>query len=90
MEPAVSADERCQAADRRAPAPEPAEAAIRVTLQSENGQAMVSADGIAKAQNGKTKLPVTMNLSGLSSGDYRLGHKGEHDSAPYYYPVHLR
>ena len=31
-----------------------------------------------------------MNLSGLSSGDYKLAIQGEHDSAPYYYPVVLR
>jgi hypothetical protein len=39
------------------------EGGYRVTLQSENGQAMVSGAGIAKTQNGKTELPV-MNLRG--------------------------
>jgi hypothetical protein len=62
----------------------------RVTLRSENGEATVSGAGIAKTQHGKTELPVIMNLSGLSSGDYKLAIQGEHDSAPYYYPVVLR
>jgi hypothetical protein len=66
------------------------EGRYRVTLQSENGQAAVSGAGIAKTQNGKTELPVMMNLSGLLSGDYKLAIQGEHDSAPYYYPVVLR
>jgi hypothetical protein len=66
------------------------EGRYRVMLQSENGEAAVSGAGIAKMQNGKTDLPVMMNLSGLSSGDYRLAIQGEHDSAPYYYPVVLR
>jgi hypothetical protein len=61
-----------------------------VTLQSENGEAAVSGAGIAKMQNGKAELPVMMNLRGLSSGDYRLAIQGDHDSAPYYYPVVLR
>jgi hypothetical protein len=66
------------------------EGRYRVTLQSENGQAAVSGAGIAKTQNGKTELPVTMNLSGLPSGNYKLAIQGDHDSAPYYYPVVLR
>jgi hypothetical protein len=61
-----------------------------VTLQSENGEATVSGAGIAKTQNGKTELPVTMNLSGLPSGNYKLAIQGDHDSAPYYYSVVLR
>jgi len=66
------------------------EGRYRVTLQSENGEPTVSGAGIAKMQNGKTELPVMMNLSGLPSGNYRLAIQGEHDSAPYYYPVVLR
>ena len=66
------------------------EGRYRVTLQSENGQATVSAAGIAKMQNGKTELPVMMNLRGLPSGNYKLAIQGDHDSAPYYYPVVLR
>jgi hypothetical protein len=66
------------------------EGRYRVTLQSENGDATVSAAGIAKTQNGKTDLPVMMNLSELPSGNYKLAIQGEHDSAPYYYPVILR
>ena len=53
------------------------EGRYRVTLQSENGEATVSAAGIAKMQNGKTELPVMMNLSGLPSGDYKLAIQGE-------------
>ena len=66
------------------------EGSYRVALQSENGEATVSGAGMAKTQNGKTELPVMMNLSGLSSGNYKLAIQGEHDSAPYYYPVVLR
>ena len=62
----------------------------QVMLQSENGETRVSGAGIAKTQNGKTELPVMMNLSGLSSGDYKLAIQGDHDSAPYYYHVVLR
>jgi hypothetical protein len=66
------------------------EGGYRVTLQSENGEAVVSAAGIAKMQNGKAELPVMMNLRGLSSGNYKLAIQADHDSAPYYYPVVLR
>ena len=66
------------------------EGRYRVTLQPENGEATVSGAGIAKTQNGKAELPVMMNLSGLSSGNYKLAIQGEHDSAPYYYSVVLR
>lgn len=66
------------------------EGSYRVTLQSENGRSMASGAGIAKTQNGKTELPVMMNLSGLPSGDYKLAIQGEHDSASYYYHVVLR
>ena len=66
------------------------EGRYRVTLQSENGEATISGAGIAKTQNGKTELPVMMNLSGLPSGHYKLAIQGEQDSAPYYYPVILR
>ena len=66
------------------------EGRYRVTLQSENGRSMASGAGIAKTQNGKTELPVMMNLSGLPSGDYKLAIQGEHDSASYYYHVVLR
>ena len=59
------------------------EGRYQVSLRSEDGNARISAAGIAKMQNGKTELPVTMNLSGLSSGDYKLAIQGEHDSAPY-------
>jgi hypothetical protein len=62
----------------------------QVVLRSERGNATVSAVGTAKAQNDKTELPVMMNLSGLPSGNYKLAIQGEHDSAPYYYPVVLR
>jgi len=66
------------------------EGSYRVTLQSENGEATVSGAGIAKTQNGKTELPVVMNLGGLPSGSYKLAIQADHDSAPYYYPVVLR
>jgi hypothetical protein len=66
------------------------EGRYRVTLQSENGEAVVSGAGIAKMQNGKAELPVMMNLRGLSSGNYKLAIQADHDSAPYYYPVVLR
>jgi hypothetical protein len=66
------------------------EGRYRVTLRSEDGEATATGAGIAKTQNGKAELPVMMNLSGLSSGDYKLAIQGEHDSAPYYYPVVLR
>jgi hypothetical protein len=66
------------------------EGRYRVTLQSENGEATVSRVGIAKMKDGKAELPVMLNLSGLSSGNYKLAIQGEHDSAPYYYPVVLR
>jgi hypothetical protein len=62
----------------------------QVMLRSEEGNATVSAVGIAKTQNGKTELPVMMNLSGLPSGNYKLAIQADHDSAPYYYPVVLR
>jgi hypothetical protein len=41
-------------------------------------------------KNGKTELLVMMNLSGLSSGNYKFAIQGDHDSAPYYFPVVLR
>jgi hypothetical protein len=66
------------------------EGRYRVVLRSEEGKATVSAAGIAKTQNGKTELPVMMNLSGLPSGSYKLAIQGDHDSAPYYYHVVLR
>jgi hypothetical protein len=66
------------------------EGRYRVTLQSEDGEATATGAGIAKTQNGKTELPVMMNLRGLPSGNYKLAVQGEHDSAPYYYPVVLR
>jgi hypothetical protein len=47
------------------------EGRYRVTLQSQNGEATASGAGIAKAQNGKTELPVMMNLSGPPSGNYK-------------------
>jgi len=66
------------------------EGRYRVTLQSEDGEATATGAGIAKMKNGKTELPVMMNLSGLPSGDYKLAIQADHDSAPYYYPVVLR
>ncbi|HTF65762.1 MAG TPA: hypothetical protein VK638_24040 [Edaphobacter sp.] len=59
-------------------------------LRSEESSAAVSATGIAKTQNGKTELPVVMNLSGLPSGHYKLAIQGDQDSTLYYYPVVLR
>lgn len=66
------------------------EGRYQVTLQSEDGNARISETGIAKMQNAKTELPVMMNLSKLPSGNYKLAIQGDHDSAPYYYPVILR
>ena len=62
----------------------------QVMLRSEESSAAVSATGIAKTQNGKTELPVVMNLSGLPSGHYKLAIQGDQDSTLYYYPVVLR
>jgi hypothetical protein len=66
------------------------EGRYRATLQSEDGETTATGAGIAKTHNGKTELPVVMNLSGLPSGNYKLAIQADHDSAPYYYPVVLR
>jgi hypothetical protein len=66
------------------------EGRYRVTLQSETVRRRFQEQVSPKRRTAKTELPVMMNLSGLSSGDYKLAIQGERDSAPYYYPVVLR
>jgi hypothetical protein len=62
----------------------------QVTLRYDDGDVLVSADGTASANDGKLELRVSWNLTSLPSGAYRLGLKGEQDSAPYLYPIQLR
>jgi hypothetical protein len=62
----------------------------QVTLRHNDGDVLVSADGTASANDGKLELRVRWNLTSLPSGVYRLGLKGEQDSAPYLYPIQLR
>jgi hypothetical protein len=62
----------------------------QVTLRHDDGDVLVSADGTASANDGKVELRVSWNLAALPSGTYRLGLKGEQDSAPYLYPIQLR
>jgi hypothetical protein len=62
----------------------------QVTLRHNDGDVLVSADGTASANDGKLELRIRWNLAKLPSGTYRLGLKGEQDSAPYLYPIQLR
>ena len=62
----------------------------QVTLRHDDGDVLVSADGTASANDGNVELRVSWNLAALPSGTYRLGLKGEQDSAPYLYPIQLR
>jgi hypothetical protein len=62
----------------------------QVTLRHNDGDVLVSADGTAGANDGKVELRVRWNLAALPSGTYRLGLKGEQDSAAYLYPIQLR
>jgi hypothetical protein len=62
----------------------------QVTLRHDDGDVLVSADGTASTNDGKVELRVSWNLAKLPSGTYRLGLKGEQDSAPYLYPIQLR
>jgi hypothetical protein len=62
----------------------------QVTLRHDDGDVLVSADGIASANDGRPELRISWNLAKLPSGTYRLGLKGEQDSAPYLYPIQLR
>ena len=62
----------------------------QVTLRHDEGDVLVSADGTANTNDGKVELRVSWNLAKLPSGTYRLGLKGEQDSAPYLYPIQLR
>jgi hypothetical protein len=62
----------------------------RVTLRHDDGDVLVSADGIASANDGRPELRISWNLATFPSGTYRLGLKGAQDSAPYLYPIQLR
>ena len=62
----------------------------QVTLRHDDGDVLVSADGTASANDGNVQLRVSWKLAALPSGTYRLGLKGEQDSAPYLYPIQLR
>jgi hypothetical protein len=62
----------------------------QVTLRHNDGDVLVSADGIASVNDGRPELRISWNLARLSSGTYRLGLRGEQDSAPYLYPIQLR
>jgi hypothetical protein len=62
----------------------------QVTLRHDDGDVLASANGTASANDGKVELRVSWNLAALPSGTYRLGLKGEQDSAPYLYPIQLR
>jgi hypothetical protein len=62
----------------------------QVTLRHNDGDVLVSADGTASANDGKLELRISWDLAALPSGTYRLGLKGEQDSAAYLYPIQLR
>jgi hypothetical protein len=62
----------------------------QVTLRHNDGDVLVSADGTASANDGTLELWINWNLAKLPSGTYRLGLRGEQDSAPYLYPIQLR
>jgi hypothetical protein len=62
----------------------------QVTLQRDDGEPVVSGQGTAATKDGKIELRVRLNLMTLPAGTYRLGLKGEQDSAPYLYPIELR
>jgi len=63
----------------------------QVTLRRNDGDVLVSSYGIARANDdGMVELRVSWNLAALPSGTYRLGLRGEQDSAPYSYPIQLR
>jgi hypothetical protein len=62
----------------------------QVTLQHDDGDVLVSAEGTASTNDGKVELRVSWNLAALPPGTYRLGLKGTQDSAAYLYPVQLR
>jgi hypothetical protein len=64
--------------------------AYEVTLQNDHGKPVVSAQGTAAGKDGKMELRVRWKPATLASGAYRLGLKGEQDSAPYFYPIELR
>lgn len=64
--------------------------AYEITLRHDDSDPIVSARGVAATRDGKVELRVSLNLTALPSGTYKLGLKGEQDSAPYLYPIELR
>jgi hypothetical protein len=61
-----------------------------VALLQNDSDELVAADGSTRVLDGKTELLVSLPLTTISPGDYRLAIRGEHDSAPYFYAARVR
>jgi hypothetical protein len=61
-----------------------------VALLQNDSNELVAADGSTRMIDGRTELPVSLPLTTLQPGSYRLAIRGDHDSAPYFYAARVR
>ena len=61
-----------------------------VALLQNDSDELAAADGTTRVLDGRSELPVSLPLTALSPGSYRLAVRSEHDSAPYFYAASVR
>jgi hypothetical protein len=63
---------------------------FHVSLVSKEQDEIISKDADSEGEKGHLKLPVLLDISHLSPGEYRLTLRSEHDTAPYFYNITIQ
>jgi hypothetical protein len=63
---------------------------FHVSLLNKDQEEIVSTDTESRGDKGHLKLPVSLDISHLAAGEYRLALRSEHDTAPYFYNIRIQ
>lgn len=63
---------------------------FHVSLLNKDQEEIMSTDAESRGDKGHLKLPVSLDISHLAAGEYRLALRSEHDTAPYFYNIRIQ
>lgn len=63
---------------------------FHISLLNKEQDEIMSTDAESRGDKGHLKLPVSLDISHLAPGEYRLALRSEHDTAPYFYNIRIQ
>jgi hypothetical protein len=63
---------------------------FHLSLLNKEQEEIMSTDAESRGDKGHLKLPVSLDISHLAAGEYRLSLRSEHDTAPYFYNIKIQ